>query len=160
LCHIFFFLKVKNSMISRLLSLLQILQRGGSSQRSACLKPNSYAVIQLWKRYFESQEQQINESISIVEEVLYGPSLNLNPDDGYHGGSILRPILSEVSERARQESVQEYYRTSSSATSSRPRIHSANAIPSNSNSIEDQQLHHPNLDIPSANGDSYLSLAQ
>jgi hypothetical protein len=148
------------SMISHLLSLLQILQRGGSSQTSACLKPNSYAVIQLWKRFFESQEQQVNESISIVEEVLYGPSLNWNPDDGYHGGSILRPILSEVSERARQESVREYYRTSSSATSSRPRILSVNTVPSNSNSLEHQQLHHPNLDIPSAKDDTYLSLAQ
>lgn len=147
-------------MTSRLLSLLQILQRGGSSQTSACQKPNSYAVIQLWKRFFESQEQQIEESISVVEEVLYGASLSLNPDEGYHGGSTLRPILSEVAARARQESVQEHYRNSSSATITHPRIRSVNAESSNSYSIEQQQLHHPNLDIPSAKGDSYLTLAQ
>jgi hypothetical protein len=145
-------------MTSRLLSLLQILRRGGS-QTAPYQKPNSYAVIQLWKRFFETQEQQAEESISIVEEVLYG-YLSPNLENGYHGGSALRPISSEVSVRARRESVQEYYRNASNSTRGRSRGTPGDSRPPSSRSIERQQLHHPNLAIPSANGDSYLSLAQ
>mmetsp|Transcript_18948 Transcript_18948/g.26932 ORF Transcript_18948/g.26932 Transcript_18948/m.26932 type:complete len:128 (-) Transcript_18948:121-504(-) len=127
-------------MTSRLLGLLQMLRRGGSAS-STVQNPNAYAVIQLWKRFFESEQQQTEESISILEEVICG-TLNSTLSNHDRGESVFRPIASQIAVQARRENVQEYYRKASSS------------------SRVDHQLNQPNLFVPSQNGDTYLSLAQ
>ena len=168
-------------MTSRLLSLFRILRPSGGVAASS--SPNSYAVIQLWRRFFELQEQQAEKNADILEEVLIGPEAS--PCHGYAASdrvdgiiSHIRPVCSEEASRHRKESITEFYReqnvqntTSQKAGRQVNGFSHARAVdrpiavsPTPQSLQENQQLNRPNLDIPvqenESNGLAYLSLAQ
>eukprot|EP00565_Helicotheca_tamesis_P008441 CAMPEP_0185724476 /NCGR_PEP_ID=MMETSP1171-20130828/947_1 /TAXON_ID=374046 /ORGANISM="Helicotheca tamensis, Strain CCMP826" /LENGTH=151 /DNA_ID=CAMNT_0028392335 /DNA_START=116 /DNA_END=571 /DNA_ORIENTATION=- len=151
-------------MASRIASILRMMPLLGGAGKAA-LPPNSWAYVSIWRRFFELQEEEQEETIQIMAEVLEESASEENA----------RPVASEENARARAEYVKEYYRTLVSNTKTNAgagRVMSTGASSGSSGSSrssevtpamqerERQQLYDPNLDIPTEDGQSYVTLAQ
>mmetsp|Transcript_29022 Transcript_29022/g.43164 ORF Transcript_29022/g.43164 Transcript_29022/m.43164 type:complete len:143 (-) Transcript_29022:180-608(-) len=142
-------------MTSRLISLLRLIPHGGGQ---VLPPPNSWALVSLWRRFFQMQEEEREEAMQIMAEALEKPASVDNA----------RPTASDEAYNARMEFLKEHYRAllTSNAGTMGGLGGSVGITPSTAETTptmqrhENQQVHNPNLDIPTQDGQSYVTLAQ
>lgn len=127
----------------------QTIPRSGA----ATTKANSWAVVCLWRRFFQLKEEEGQEQLEVLSEVLEE--------------STKSPVSSNEAKQVRREILQDHYRTITTA----PKVtityneKASQATPSGPDlnvmrEHNSQVLREPNLDIPTQNGYGYVNLAQ
>ena len=94
----------------------------------------------IWRRFFQLKEEEEEEQLEVLCEILEE--------------STSSPITNSTMTNARKEFLQDHYRS----------IQQPPPLPSNHpprrQTQEQQRLSNPNLNIPSPDGSSYLTMAQ
>eukprot|EP00588_Corethron_pennatum_P009629 CAMPEP_0194272148 /NCGR_PEP_ID=MMETSP0169-20130528/5783_1 /TAXON_ID=218684 /ORGANISM="Corethron pennatum, Strain L29A3" /LENGTH=133 /DNA_ID=CAMNT_0039014735 /DNA_START=87 /DNA_END=488 /DNA_ORIENTATION=+ len=133
-------------MSSRIFSILRMIPE--SFYDSSSSRPNSYAVISLWRQYFRDQAEA---AVELEEEEKEQRS---------------PPARGELASTALRGFVDEHYRSLASATPNNfnekgegrnermLQMHQA------ARDADQQRLNNPNLSVPSSDGDEYLYLPQ
>ena len=142
--------------------------------------PNSWATINLWRRYFEKTEQEEEEFVQEILDEL------TNQDDSQYSIRNVRPIQAPEVIAERQKFIKEGYarnQVQGSNNTQRPSMYGSTPSsgigplstagqvvqlhqqtmgnpPSSSNSATDRVINEPNLQVPTNDGDDFRYLAQ
>uniref|UniRef100_A0A7S1B7F2 Uncharacterized protein n=2 Tax=Corethron hystrix TaxID=216773 RepID=A0A7S1B7F2_9STRA len=148
-------------MASRLVALLRMMPLFGDSGRT--VRPNSYAIVSMWKRYLEEKADAEAEA-EAAEENAAG--------DG-DGGDVSRADAAASREAALRQFVADGHRSSATRTAAAAETSGGNAPSGGGNfggggerlrrarEAELEMLERPNLRVPSAgDDDAYLYLPQ